>query len=572
MKTLALILVDTEQGRFGHAGSLREVLAGKTVLQHTLDRAAQIEGIDELVLLNRADQSLDGIYQAPMGVKVVEHALAERPQDAWVHELINAGRKWSLTAWRGGIGGMSVYDELLPAYPLLQALEARGADAAVILRDDWCCVDPMLGSEQLKLFHTAPEALKLIFTQAPPGLSPLVIGKATLADLSEHQATVANILCYNPKKPVIDPMGKDVNLPIPASVRDQFRRFIHDTPRAIDHLREIAEYLGPTFATADAQQITDCSRALETDRPDRQLDRLPQQFTVELSPRREATGPIVPQHHLELGRADMTRATLDAALAELGESQDSAVIFGGLGDALLSEYVEYAVTRARELGVMGVGIETDLLCEPAMIDRLAALPLDVVSVRINADSAEVYHQQMGIEDGYRRVLDNIQQLYKLRQQNREAHTRSATTGAAANFRGWIVPRFTKVTGNLANMETFFERWFTICGWAVIDRAWTGMGLIEDQSPVPMDPPRRPGKPNVQKTRLTVLADGRVTLCGQDWLGRAALGNVNENSLIDLWRSSPGLVDQVGEQAEADRPICVRCQDWLAAQDRQPAGV
>jgi radical SAM protein with 4Fe4S-binding SPASM domain len=113
---------------------------------------------------------------------------------------------------------------------------------------------------------------------------------------------------------------------------------------------------------------------------------------------------------------------------------------------------------------------------------------------------------------------------------------------------------------------------TICGWAVVDRAWTGMGLIEDQSPVPMDPPRRPGKPNVQKTRLTVLADGTVTLCGQDWLGRVGLGNVNDARLSDLWRSSPALADQVMERPEADRPICRRCQDWLAAQDRKPVGV
>ena len=41
----------------------------------------------------------------------------------------------------------------------------------------------------------------------------------------------------NPKKPVIDPVGKDVNVPIPASVRDQYRRFIYDTPRAVEHLQ-----------------------------------------------------------------------------------------------------------------------------------------------------------------------------------------------------------------------------------------------------------------------------------------------------------------------------------------------
>lgn len=567
MKTIALILIDPARGRLGHAAALDAEIVGRSVLQHTLDRAARIEGIDEWVVLDVSDQAKGSGIFSECCKKIPDTFLSltaeRRDTDAWLADSIASARKWSLTAWRGGIGGMSVYDELLPAYPILRAMHRRNADTAVVLRGDWCCMDPELASRQLALFKTAPEALKLTFTQAPPGLSPLVIGKPVVEDLVDHQATIANILCYNPQKPVIDPVGKDVNVPVPALVRDQARRFIHDTPRASEHLREIAEYLGPSFLTADCQQITDASRAIETDRPDRQLARLPQQINIELTPRREATGPIDPQHHIDLGRGEMTRPTLDAALAELGEAGDTAVIFGGLGDALLSEHVDYAVRRAKELGVLGIGIETDLLVEPDRIDRLAALPLDAVSVRINADSAEVYEQLMGIEGGYRRVLDNIQSLYKQRALNRE-------TGEG--FTGWIVPRLTKVAENLSDLETFFERWMTICGWAVVDRAWTGMGLIADQSPVPMDPPRRPGKPNVQKHRLHVLSDGTVTLCGQDWLGRAPLGQINDRGLGELWRDAPGLADVVWALAEDERPVCEQCQDWLAAQDCASASV
>ena len=49
MTTLAIIQVDLYRGRFGHAVSLLDELAGKTVLQHTIDRVARIEGVDEIV-------------------------------------------------------------------------------------------------------------------------------------------------------------------------------------------------------------------------------------------------------------------------------------------------------------------------------------------------------------------------------------------------------------------------------------------------------------------------------------------------------------------------------------------
>ena len=132
-------------------------------------------------------------------------------------------------------------------------------------------------------------------------------------------------------------------------------------------------------------------------------------------------------------------------------------------------------------------------------------------------------------------------------------------------RGWIVPRLVKVNENLSDMETFFERWMTIASWAVIDRAHHGMGLIPDLCPVPMDPPRKKPAKNQQKKHLTVLSDGTVTLCAQDWLGRAALGDANENTLAALWQEAPKLSDTIAALAENERPICHTCQDWLAVQ-------
>ncbi|MFN3167451.1 MAG: hypothetical protein ACE37H_10350 [Phycisphaeraceae bacterium] len=555
MQSIAIILTDLENGRFGHRVSLRDELAGNTVLQHTLDRVARIDGIDAIVLLHPEEQSLAGAYVTPDNAPPIQtHAIQTRPGDAWLRGVIDSGRKWALTAWRGGIGGMIVYDELMPAYSILQAMRRDQAESVVVLRADWCCIDPDLATRQLRLHRSAPDAMKLTFTQAPPGLSPLVIHRSVLEDMAEHSATVANLLCYNPKKPAIDPVGKDVNVPIPAEVRDQFRRFIYDTPRAIDHLRAIADELGDGFATADASAITDASRAVETRQPWRQFERLPQQITVELSPRRAADGPIVPQHHLDLPRRDMSPATIDALLEQLPSVGDASVLFGGLGDTLLHDDWFDTLQRATQSGLLGVGIETDLLLDDDAIDRLATLPIDVISVRLNADSAKTYEMLMGV-DAYGDVMDRLQRLFTQRNANRQENK---------GFQGWVVPRLVKVAENLADLETFFERWMTVSGWAVVDRALTGRGLIPDMSPVPMEVPRPPDRPielSRQKHRLTILSDGTACLCGQDWLGRCALGSLNDASLGELWRDAPKL----SGSPERWSAVCPACGEWLEAQ-------
>ncbi|MBX2852425.1 MAG: hypothetical protein KTR15_11850 [Phycisphaeraceae bacterium] len=607
MTNLAIIQVDLTQGRFGHAASLLDGLAGKTVLQHTIDRVAQIEGIDEVVLMHPADQSLEGVYDPPEASPPITTAVMQtRDQDDWLRGVIGSGRKWSLTAWRGGIGGVTVYDELLPAYPFLKVLQAKNAESLVAVRGDWCFVDPALATKQLELHRSAPEAMKLTFTQAPPGLSPLVVHHSVLREMVEHAATVANMLCYNPKKPVIDPMGKDVNVQVPASVRGQYRRFIYDSPRAIAHLRATAQRLGGALCGAGAVAVTDASRAVEANEPWLELERLPQQVNVELSPRRAANGPIVPQHYLDLPREDMAVETIDALFDSLGRARllpsressagigsagaspsqsdaptttanyvilndgsetspaldsDTSVLFGGLGDPLLHGGWFETLQRATSGALLGVGVETDLLVDEDAVGRLATLPLDVIAVRINADSAATYKQLMGV-DGFGQVMDNLQRLFKARNANRQR---------GAGFRGWVVPRLVKVAENLSDLETFFERWMTVSGWAVVDRAKTGRGLIPDMSPVPMEVPQPPGgalPPPPPKQRLTVLSDGTVCLCGEDWLGRLPLGSLGDHGLDELWRGIASLADV----SEGDSCVCPSCARWLETHRHQLASV
>ena len=560
---LALIVADPDAGRLGHARSLTDRLAGRSVLEHTLTRARQIQRLAGLVLLHPPgrnplddlpDHERQRLLQPPgPGRPPRLHTLAHEHVAGDAHTpRRRSARKWALSAWRGGLGGATAWDELLPAAPLAAALQQHRADAAVLLGADWCLFDPRYADALLDLHLGAPQAMKLTFTQAPPGLGPLVLGRGVVQDLADHHASVGGILAYSPRRPVIDSIGREINHPIPAVVRDTARRFVYDTPAGQTLLHALADRLGDRLPDADALTVVQACRSLERADPHRVFRTLPPQIVLELSPRRLASGPILPQHHVDLPRGDM-----DPALARdlIQQCAGHALTLGGLGDATLHPDWSDLARSALDAGVAGLHVETDLLAPrhalAPLVESRGASAIDVVSVRLHADSAETYRRVVGL-DRYAQVMDTLQWLFDQRSQR---------DGDPAGL-PWVLPRFTKTRDNLADLESFFERWMRLVHHAVIDRFPTGgtgsHALAPDLNPVPMDPPWKPPSPHQTKRRLTVLSDGTVTLCSQDWLGRAPLGNAARTPLRELWQRAatlppPGEID--------DAPICRRCRDW-----------
>ena len=563
MSAVALLVTDLHAGRLGHRRDLAERLAGRSVLGHTVARAASIAAVERVILVHPPGQDpLAMLKGEHLGKPVTAFAHPDVAGDAFMPRT-QVARRWSLGAWRGGLGGATAWDELLPAAPLAAAMDEAKADSAVVVGGDWCCFDPAYAAALLDLHLPAPEAMKLTFTQAPPGLGAIVTSRAVLHDLARHHATFGQALSYNPRRPSVDPIGREVCHPIPATVRDVARRFIYDDPDGVDRLRQLADRLGPAFATADAAAVTNACRAVELGRPDAMFDALPPEVVIELTPRRGVGGPITPQHHVTLDRSDLDPA-LFARLAEACEGR--AVTLGGLGDAMLHPCWTDLVRALHDAGAAAICVETDLLGEPDTLAPLVDLPVDVVGVRLNADTAATYERVMGV-DRFEHVIRNLQTLFDLRQARAEA----SAGGAGVP---WVVPRFVKTTDNLADMESFFDRWRIVSGHAVIDRPPTGgsgsFALMPDQSPVPMLPPWRVPSPLQVKRRVTVLSDGTVTLCQQDWLGRAAVGNVCKTPLLDCWRQAARL--SLHRCTPDDAPVCRRCFDWWSMHRAAAASV
>lgn len=533
-KIVALVMVDADRGPLGFAAAHNEPFAGATVIECTLRRLAACRELDGIVVAHRADQTPPDV-SAVDDERVTLHAI-DGPIYDDLHAQRIAGRKWSPTGWRGGLGGATVYDELLTPGPMLQVMDAVEATAALLVGADWPMVDPQLCDAVIERHRRQPDVLKLVFTQAPPGLAGCVIGRDLMGQLDRDRVSIGTLLEYQPRLPQADPIAKDPCVLIQPVVRNAMLRGTFDAPR----WQRLLHSAHPDMDAATlVRTLTDELHANPTV--------LPQQVTVELQTERPVDGPIVPQHHVDLQRQPMTLDAAQRLFEQLAVEPDVTVTLGGLGDALAHPQFESIVEAAHAAGIWGIAVETDLLVDHDAIQRLVELPIDVVSVRLNADSPATYEQLMG-RDAFKQVVGNIETLFKLR-------SASSRPGLP-----WIVPRMVKTKQNVAELEKFFDRWMYVCSHALIEPPTTGCGLVEDQAVLDMSPPLRFPCRQLDR-RMTVHADGRVPLCDQDWQCRAQVGDVDEQDIAAIWRSmdQPRRAHQAGKYEELT--LCGGCREW-----------
>ena len=561
MRAVALLLAEPGVGRLNHERSLDAALAGRCVLGHAEARAAAVPGVSAVVLVHPAGEVPGGSARR-FGFDPALDPIEARAARC-------TARVWSSWAWRGGLGGATVWDELLPAAPLLAAAEAEGADAVVLAGADWPLLDPALAGRMLARHAQEPEALPLVFSQAPPGLAPLVISRALLGRLAAEEAGaggkarghaerrgIAGLLAYQPARARVDPISGDLNAPVPAAVRDTARRFVFDTPDGQTRLERLARRLGGGFADADAAAVTAATLVDEADPGGGRFASLPPLLHVELTPRRFSRGSATPPGASEVPERGPMGMDLIERLA--GQCEGLAVTLGGLGDAACHPRLGEAVAAFRAGGAAGVAVETSLQAvavdgeaadrrgSEAVAAAVRGWGADAVVVRLNAATAAAYAEANGAYD-FEEASAALRRLIP-------------DPGV-----GRLLPAMVKTAANVADLEAFFERWWQVADHAVVERFPTGgtgsYALAEDASPVPMDPPWTPPRATQAKHRLTVLSDGTLCLCHQDWRGRAALGDANDAPLAELWAGLPAL--EVGPAwGPDDSPLCRRCFDFL----------
>ncbi len=485
----AFIPVDLGRSGLGTPRDLsRPIAGGLNPLQMTLmrlSRSTRLGGVTLLTVepdrVGTMVRELSGLRSGfEVSVLPIEHnAMTSRAG------AIRAGRIWAPSCWRGGIGNLSVFDEVFPPGALNRAFESpegHGAEGALLVGPDWCFIDPVHVDRLIERFDDPAGPQRLVFSQGAPGLSACIIDRTLAAEFAAQCrangpfGSIGTILGYLPIAPKADPIAMPACVPVEPAVRDLPLRLIPDREDRFAIVREIAKRLGDRWATASAGEICDAALAVGPQAS------LPDAVSVQL----------VSHRYVESASQPLDLEVLRSRLLELRVSElHLPVAFAG-GEPLLHARFERAVAIARECGASAVHVRTELL-DDSHADALLAIRPDVISIDLHADRAETYRSLRSLDafDGVRARIDRLLQ------------GRCIPDAGLVDF--WIVPRITRRDAVYSEIESFYNRWIMAAGAAVIDPLPGPIaGERIDPLPLPEISRRR-----METSMVTILADGTV---------------------------------------------------------------
>jgi radical SAM protein with 4Fe4S-binding SPASM domain len=517
--------------------SATRLFRGEPVISWTLRRVARAERISSIAILCWEDQ-LPAVE--PIAGEHGADVLAKGPRVSIAGiDAVTASRRWA-DGWRGGLLATCDFDLGFHAPWHREILQQVEADSILLVDPASALIDSVLVDGLIH--HAASRAeVELCFSQAAPGLSGTLLRKPILERLANAKVHAGRLLHYLPDQPMRDPIAGEGCAPVPTPVARTTYGFKLDSDRQLHRISAATVPLNGQLIRSEAEELVRRMAGAE------EVDDLPREVTVEINTDRATTPIYWPGRYLNVRREPMSLKMANRLFAELAASDDMRVTIAGVGDPLLAPDFFDIVGAAADVGIGSIHIETDLLAPEDVIKRLAAAPVDVVSMHVPAFTAQTYAAVMGV-DVYVRALDNVRVFLLERQR----------LGRGTPL---LVPTFTKSAANIAEMEQWYDQWNRTLGTAVITGATTCGGQIPDVAVADMSPPRRRPCGRLA-SRMTVLSDGRIVTCDQDVTGRQALGEVGRTPISQIWRERFSAVRKDHRSGTyISLPVCNACTEW-----------
>jgi hypothetical protein len=522
----------------GRPNSATRRFRGEAPLAWTLYRLRRSQRISKLAVVCWEDQLAEA---GPIAQEMQADCFGKSPRKAMPPlDAVAAARRWA-DGWRGALLGACEFDRGFHGSWFDEILKKSQGDAAFLADPSAGLIDPVLIDSLIDHAARNPE-VDLCFSQAPPGLSGVLLRKALLDQIASGTSHPGTLLSYRPDLPMRDLISTPACAPLATPLARTSHRFTLDSERQIDRINDATIHLNGQLIHSEAEQLL---RFLDDSLP---RAAMPREVVLELSTRRAARPIFWPGSFLQIDRPDLKRDVAKKLFEELAPVDDIRLVLGGVGDPLLHLDFQAILDDAHRAGIGAIAIETDLIgIDAAAIEQLADSPLDIISVNLPAFSSATYQAVMGVDAGAR-VMENLARLIHRRQ-------------SQARGTPLIVPTFVKTAVNLAEMEAWYDHWLRILGCAVIAGPSDFSGQIPDASVAQMEPPLRKACARIAQ-RLTVLCDGRVVSCEQDVLGRQILGRIGEDSIKSIWSGAAGQLraDHAAGNWQS-RPLCAACHDW-----------
>jgi hypothetical protein len=450
-------------------------------------------------------------------------------------EAISASRRWA-DGWRGGLLSATCFDVGFHGPSLLAAMKHLEVDRVVVVDPDSALIDPAIVASLISHAEGHPD-IDYAFTPAAPGQAAILLRRALVERLAQSGTYPGRLLNYHPDVPGRDPIALPVCAPAPTSIARASERFILDSRRQVELFERATHELNGQLMKTSAEELLDLVRTRGGE-----LD-FPRDVTLEINTSR-LTRPIYsPLRYGAIDRPDMSLELAKQAFSQLAASDEVRLTIAGVGDPMLHPLFLELIQAAADAGIKAIHVETDLLRED-QIEKLAASPVDVLSVHIPAVTQKTYRQIMDC-DLLPQLIQNMRKFLACRGER-------ATP--------ILVPTFIKSRENLGEMEAWYDHWIRHLGCAVIVGASDCGGQIPDVAAVDMSPPKRLPCRRL-RSRMMILSTGQIVACENDVQGLYPLGKIGRDSIAEIWRKGFGLLREEHEAGRYSLPICQSCREW-----------
>lgn len=474
-----VVTAPMRQSPIGVKCDLADPIDGVPALTRTLSRLASCKHVGRIAILTDdapAVRDILGGSEQHATITIVEVDSFDLPRG------IRTSRLFAPTCWRGGLGNVSVYDEIIEPASALRALEAVGSDSALFVGGGWTDLYPSICDQIVERHLESPASHKFVFSQASVGLAGVVHSRDGIEAMLETRRTsrphglVGSLVGYIPTKAMSDPVTRSWCVGVDLDKRLGDRRYTTDGASA-----------------------------------------LPTHITIELTTDRGASHPTgrtcERSQRMDPHRA---RAIIDALDPV---TQPLALTFDGFGDPLRHPDALELISHAKARGIQALHVRTDLIDQDEDdLRELLKSGVDVVSIDLSATEPETYAELRGI-DTYERAQMNTEWLI---------HNRTFTEGIPDI---WVCPRITRRDEVYEQIERFYDAWLLTGATPIIDPLHAP---IEGTRIEPLGKPKA-AETRMRRTEMLIRADGTVPLSARDEASEI-VANLNETPFETAWRA------------------------------------
>ncbi len=531
---VAMIAADINYTGLGLPSRLQDQFLGRSVLQCTLERVGQSKILDTIILVveNGSEIQIEALITRSDIAIPVEIVSVDDPLYNSHKAAIAASRRFCETSWRGGIGGMSIFDEAIYAEAFWPICNERNYEAILIVGADWVFIDPSndIGCDSLITRRSEhPDEYRVVFTQAPPGLSGCVLDCRLLEEMYDgaRQATLGAALSYMPHLPQLDPISKDMCIKLPLTIRSSQFRVTYDTQERIEMLHQTFDDYSGDPISMTMQEVNDTIQSRIVNSAIVLSSKLPTEVELEITTDRLYKGPVTAQHVVDIPSQYISLHTVATIMKQLSVRKNTLLTIGGRGDPLLHDEFVTIINMATSYGISCINVRTDLLCSTQVVDALLDLPIDIITVMLQADDRNNYLAATD-SDRFQNGIDNLERLL-----NRRAEHAGSLGHLAKPL---IVPTMTRCEQTINDIRNFYDRWVYYAGAVLIEpHIASGFGTCHWEDPLIRIYPPDSVYSRINTQRMNIRADGTVIAYPGDWLNDRDVGNVDDKSVEDIWK-------------------------------------